>query len=244
MNTDSYYQSEIMTLTEVAGYLKLSEKTIHRMLRKQSIPCARVGGQWRFMKSVIDDWLYSQMQVLPRNDLARLLKKDGELVPVSRLMKQELVLTGLTGNNKQEILTNLITPLLNLGMIDSTDFFLQKLLERETMASTAIGEGIAMPHLRRPEENIIKEPVIVAGISKPGLEFAAFDHQPTHLFFLLITDSEAVHLRVMARLAALLKDQQFTVDLKSAPTAGAFLGRFIEQENRYLQLQNEYNEYK
>ncbi|MFW5776584.1 MAG: helix-turn-helix domain-containing protein, partial [Spirochaetota bacterium] len=73
---------EILTLGEAAAYLKLGERTVQRMIGRSEIPCARVGGQWRFLRSVLDDWLLSRMQVLPRNELAPLLDGTSGIVRV------------------------------------------------------------------------------------------------------------------------------------------------------------------
>jgi len=52
-----------LTLIEAAHYLKVSKKTIQRLIAAGSIPCAKVGGQWRFLKEILDIWLQSQMNV-------------------------------------------------------------------------------------------------------------------------------------------------------------------------------------
>ena len=52
----------MLTLTETARYLKVSEKTILRMIAEDAIPCVKIGGQWRFMQSALDSWLLSKMR--------------------------------------------------------------------------------------------------------------------------------------------------------------------------------------
>ena len=78
---DSEAVGEVMTLSEVAAYLRLAERTVLRMVHKEQIPCAKVASQWRFLRSMIDDWLITKMQVVPKNDLARLIE-GGEEVQV------------------------------------------------------------------------------------------------------------------------------------------------------------------
>ena len=72
--------NEIMTLSEVASYLKIAEKTVSRMITRGEIPCTKVASQWRFMKSMIDDWLISRMNVVPQNDLAKILENPEGLI--------------------------------------------------------------------------------------------------------------------------------------------------------------------
>ena len=190
---------EVMTLSEVALYLRLAEKTVLRMVHKGQIPCAKVASQWRFLRSMIDDWLIAKMRVVPQNDLARLIESSPEVVPLSRLLKEENVVLRIRSGTKEEVLRQLVQPLLRSKFIDREKPFVDRLLDRERIVSTAVGKGVAIPHLRKPEENPGGGPVLVVGICREGTNFEAPDGEKTHLFFLLSTDSEVVHLRVLAK---------------------------------------------
>lgn len=190
---------EIMTLSEVAVYLRLAEKTVLRMVHKGQIPCAKVASQWRFLRSMMDDWLIAKMRVVPQNDLARLIESSPEVVPLSRLLKAEYVILDIRPGTKEDVLHQLVQPLLRSQFIDREGPFVDKLLERERIVSTAVGKGVAIPHLRNPQENPGGGPLLVVGICREGTDFEAPDGEKTHLFFLLCTDSEVVHLRVLAK---------------------------------------------
>jgi PTS system nitrogen regulatory IIA component len=190
---------EIMTLSEVAVYLRLAEKTVLRMVHKGQIPCAKVASQWRFLRSMMDDWLIAKMRVVPQNDLARLIESSPEVVPLSRLLKAEYVILDIRPGTKEDVLHQLVQPLLRSQFIDREGPFVDKLLERERIVSTAVGKGVAIPHLRNPQENPGGGPLLVVGICREGTDFEALDGEKTHLFFLLCTDSEVVHLRVLAK---------------------------------------------
>ena len=58
-------ENEIMTIKEVSSYLKLADRTILKMANMNQIPSVKIANQWRFMRSIIDDWLISRMKVLP-----------------------------------------------------------------------------------------------------------------------------------------------------------------------------------
>jgi PTS system nitrogen regulatory IIA component len=191
--------AEVMTLPEVAAYLRLAEKTILRMVHRGQIPCAKVASQWRFLRSMIDDWLIAKMQVVPRNDLSRLIESSPEAVPLSRLLRSEHVVPNIRPGTKEEVLRQLMQPLLRSRFIDREQPFLDKLLEREGIVSTAVGRGVAVPHLRNPRENPAGGPVLVVGLCRDGTDFDSPDGEETRLFFLICTDSEVVHLRVLAK---------------------------------------------
>ena len=217
-----------MTLSEVAEYLKVAEKTILRMIQKGEIPCAKVASQWRFMKPMIDDWLISRMNVLPKNDLSSLMAKEGSLVPLSRLIRKERIIPDLAPGSKEEVLNAMIA---SLAISESNrQLFLKKLMQREDMSSTAIGDQVAIPHLRRPEENIIPGPEVILGICPPGCDFDSLDGKPVKLFFLIITDSEVVHLRILSRISQMASDSELINNLISAATREKALGLILDAE--------------
>ena len=196
--TNTEKKTEIMTLSEVAEYLKVAEKTILRMIQKKEIPCAKVASQWRFMRSMIDEWLISRMTILPQNEMADLMKTESSLVPLSRLVKKEHIIFDVLPGTKPEILRQLINPLAPLVGPAQLDTLLEKLLLREGMSSTSVGGGIAIPHIRRPEESPLVGPEVVIGLCPKGCDFDAFDDGPTRLFFLIITNSEVIHLKLLS----------------------------------------------
>ena len=62
-------KDEILTLTEIAGYLKVSEKTILRMVQSGQFPGVKVSNQWRFVRAIVDDWLSARMHSAPTTSL-------------------------------------------------------------------------------------------------------------------------------------------------------------------------------
>ncbi len=196
---------EILTLAETAEYLKVAEKTIQRMIAAHKIPCTRVGNQWRFIKSILDDWLLESMQEKDevKGDISRLIESGEVNVNLSRMLYDTVI--PLNPGNRREILSQLAAPLINSDLIKNPDGYLNKLEDRENMLSTGIGEGIAIPHIRNPRENDQGEPHIVLGMSKEGLDFQSIDNKPVHLFFLVHTSSETIHLRILSRITSLIK---------------------------------------
>lgn len=224
--------SQIMTLSEVAEYLKVAEKTVSRMIARNEIPCAKIAGQWRFMRSMIDDWITSKMEVIPQNDLARLVESETELVPLSRLLDESYVLTDIQPGSKSDVLTQLVSPLVNSGVLNQEEDYLNKLLTREGMASTALGNGVAWPHIRQINQNSRRGPLVVTGLCPSGTDFQSHDGLPTKLFFLLLSDSEVVHLRLMSKISRLVQDTGLVDQLSGADDVQQFFGLLIKAESR------------
>ena len=123
-----------MTLGEAAAYLKFGERTIHRMIQRSEIPCARVGGQWRFLKSVLDDWLLSRMQVLPRNEVAPLLGMADSSLQLSSSIDPRFVVDPVVPGAMREVLTQLVKPLADHGVIADVAKFVDLLAQREMLS--------------------------------------------------------------------------------------------------------------
>jgi PTS system nitrogen regulatory IIA component len=224
--------NEIMTLSEVANYLKIAEKTVSRMITRGEIPCTKVASQWRFMKSMIDDWLISRMNVVPQHDLAKILENPEGLITFTRITNDDFIVENLKPGSKKEILSQLIVPLVEQEIIEDADEFLRKLITREKMVTTGIGRGVAIPHLRHPKENPGGLPRMVIGICKAGTDYDAMDGKLTHLFFLLVSDSEVVHLRVLAKLNQILREGEFVNRLTHA-RKNEVLGILVEGEKLF-----------
>jgi len=227
-------KSEIMTLSEVSQYLKLSEKTVLKMVNNNEIPCTKIANKWRFVKSMLDDWLLSRMKVIPQNDLSRLIESEYDMVPLSRLTDSHLIMTDIQPGSKSEILERFADHAAKENLVANKDTFLQKLLEREKLASTAIGNGVALPHIRRPSSSLILGPRIIVGLCREGADFNAIDKDKTYLFFLILSDSETVHLRVMSKLSNYLRDEQFVETLIRKKTPEDIYAEIINKESEKM----------
>ena len=221
---------DIMTLSEVAEYLKLAEKTVLRMVHRGRIPAVKIASQWRFLRSVINEWLLIQQNFPVQNDLTTLIQSESELVPLARIMDLDYIILNLRPGTKAEILRQLIAPLVNRGIVTNEEWFLNKLLYREQLASTAMGRAVAFPHLRRLSENPKGAPPVLLGICPQGSDFDAFDHLNTQLFFLLCSESEVIHLRIMVKLTAMLQKKRIIVRLTAAKSKEEVVSILIQQE--------------
>ena len=195
---------EIMTLTELANYLKVAEKTVVRMAREGKIPGTKVASQWRFMRSKVDQWLEQRMEPNLEGNLFNLLKVAPEVVPVSRLVSPELMTFQIKPGSVKEVLEQLTAPLEGQDLIRDTSGYLQMLVDRENLHSTAIAPHVAIPHARSPAEAGLKRSALVVGICPEGTDFNADDKEKTHAFLLICSEDDMIHLRLLAKISKLL----------------------------------------
>jgi PTS system nitrogen regulatory IIA component len=221
-----------MTLAEVAEYLKLSQKTLLKMVNNKEIPCTKIANQWRFSKIMLDDWLLSKMQVIPQNDLSRLIEQEYDFVPLSRLVAVETINCDIKARTRDEALEELADMAETAHLIKKKTLFLKQLIERENMISTSLDHGVAIPHLRKPSPELVNEPRIIIGISKLGIDFNSSDGSKCHVFFLLISDSELVHLRILSRITQLLRKKTSLERIKGFKKEQEFIEFFMSEERQ------------
>lgn len=195
------HDKELLTLSEVAEYLRVAEKTIHRMVQKGEIPCVKIASQWRFRKDMLDSWLGFENSKPFKNNINKLLEDNPELVPLNKLTDLPFILSEISPGNKESILSQLIKPLVDKKIIKHEKQYLKMLMEREDMMSTAIGEYIAFPHIRETNKNPKGEPFFVIGKCSKGTDYDSIDGKLTHVFFLLISGNVVTHLRILGKLS-------------------------------------------
>lgn len=125
---------------------------------------------------------------------------------ISELLAQDAVVPEMHATTKEEALVELTEALLASGCVLDKDEVLRILQERENLGSTGIGDGVAIPHGKLKNLDRL---VMSFGRSREGVDFDSMDGKPAHLFFLLVAPEESVgiHLKTLARISKLLKDE-------------------------------------
>ncbi|HMB30232.1 MAG TPA: PTS sugar transporter subunit IIA [Desulfohalobiaceae bacterium] len=120
----------------------------------------------------------------------------------------QFVIPELQSTNKQDVLYELLVPLSGSLSNFNLDKAHKILLERERLGSTGIGDGVAVPHGKMEE---LEKIILIVGRSVQGVDFEAIDKKPCHIFFLVFApeDVAGLHLRILAHISRLLKDQEF-----------------------------------
>ncbi|HEY3302031.1 MAG TPA: PTS sugar transporter subunit IIA [Candidatus Binatia bacterium] len=142
------------------------------------------------------------------------------------------IIPDLKGKDKRSVLKEMADCLASLDRaLDARSLF-DTLLEREKISSTAIGEGVAIPHGKVPG---IRQVTGIFARSVQGVNFDSLDGGPTHLFFVLIApeDSAADHLKALARISRLLKDSSFRVRLMEGKTQEEIFAVIVEEDRKF-----------
>jgi nitrogen PTS system EIIA component len=141
------------------------------------------------------------------------------------------VVDGLRAETKEGVLRELSEAVCRRVPALSSDRLTAILMEREGLGSTGIGEGVAIPHGKVPG---IDRLVAAFGRSREGVQFASIDGKPARLFFLILApeNSAGMHLKALARISRLLKDERFRGRLLAAEDAEGLSRVFREEDER------------
>ncbi len=152
---------------------------------------------------------------------------------ISEFLCNKAVTTDLKGTTKEEIIEELVKLLTTAGVLEKKhkSKVVEILMAREALGSTAIGQGIAIPHGKCEYVNKL---VAGLGVSRKGIDFDSLDGEPAYIFFLLIApiDSAGPHLKALARISRLLKDKYFRDHLKNIKDEKTILDMIAQEDGR------------
>lgn len=152
---------------------------------------------------------------------------------ISEFLCKEAISNDLRATNKVEVISEMVSMLVEAGALEkkSKAKIIESLMAREALGSTAIGQGIAIPHAK---SDTVTKLVSALAVSKSGVNFDSLDGEPAHIFFLLVapSDSAGPHLKALARVSRLLKDKFFRDSLKATKTGKDILGLISQEDAR------------
>jgi mannitol/fructose-specific phosphotransferase system IIA component (Ntr-type) len=196
-----------------------------------TLPGVKVGIEWRFEKAAIDAWLAERAGHDGEADFHDI--PDGVQVPLSDLLEEKSVTEIRTADGNGAI-EALAARALESGWVSDKAWLVQAVAAREQLASTATDGGVAFLHTRERNASRIMRPFIVFGRSHGGIDFAAPDGKPTHLFFLLGLKYDRLHLPVLGRLARVLRRPEIVRTLRAAPSVARLRDTLLQEDHRLL----------
>lgn len=156
---------------------------------------------------------------------------------ITEFVSAKSISADLKSQTKQDVIAELVGILIESGALEKKykSKVIEVLTAREALGSTAIGQGIAIPHGKC---DCVKKLIGCLAISKGGINFDSLDGEPAYIFFLLLApvDSAGPHLKALARISRLLKDKFIRDSLKSADDENDILKIVQQEDGRLAQL--------
>lgn len=197
-----------LTVRDVATLLNVSERTIYRWIKEKTIPAYRISEQYRFHRAELLEWATSR-----RIGVSAEIFRDADDASVRMPSLTEALLAGgivyrLVGTDKESVLGAAVEAMHLPDEVDREQL-LRVLVAREALASTGIGDGIAIPHVRNPIVlHVPRSTITLCFLEKP-VDFGALDGQPVHCLFTMVSPTVRAHLHLLSRLAFALRDPGF-----------------------------------
>jgi PTS system nitrogen regulatory IIA component len=206
-----------LTVREVSRFLSVAESTVIRWIKQRSLPAQHVGGQYRFNRAELLEWATANRIKVSLEMFDRLEAEDEPPPSLVEALEGGGIFYHLTDTNKDRALRSLVEVLPVPEGIDR-ELLLRLFLAREASATTAIGDGIALPHVRNPIVLHVSRPLVTLGFLEQPVDFGALDGKPVHVLFSLVCPTMRSHLQTLARLSHALHDGDFkAVVLRRGP---------------------------
>lgn len=144
---------------------------------------------------------------------------------IQDLLKKEVMIMDLKATSKEAAIDEMITKLVDTGVVTNFAIFKDGIMKREAQTSTGLGDGIAMPHSKNAA---VKEATVLFAKSASGVDYEALDGQPTDLFFMIAAPDGAndTHLAALAELSKYLLKEGFADQLRQAKTPDDIIATF------------------
>jgi PTS system nitrogen regulatory IIA component len=194
-----------LSVRDAATLLKVSEKTVYRWIKQQAVPAYRVQDQYRFNRAELLEWATSR-RLNVSSEIFLEPEAEGQPIPsLSAALEAGGVFYRISGSDKESALQEVVQVLRLPEEVDR-DFLLRVLLAREAIAPTAIGDGIAVPHVRNPVVLHVRQPLLTLCFLEEPIAYGALDGKPVDTLFTIISPTTRAHLHLMSKLSFVLRD--------------------------------------
>lgn len=191
---------DILTIEEVAKYLRVSERTVYDWAQKGEVPAGKIGTVWRFKKTEIEKWVNERLSSSQKPAASRYV------VSVKNILSPDRI-RFIEHSTKHDAIVELAQNLATAPQIKNEKELVEEILRREELMSTAIGRGIAIPHVRLSS---VTDLVMSVGICRHELlDFNTIDDTPVRLLIMIAAayNQHSYYLQTLSFFSSKLKDR-------------------------------------
>ena len=204
-------EDDILTIEEVAKYLRVSERTVYDWAQKGEIPAGKIGTVWRFKKSEIEKWVNERLSSNIKKE-----ENNPEVIVKNILSPDRIVFINHT--TKLDALVELANNLSTAPQVKYSDELVTEILKREDLMSSAIGRGIAIPHVRLSS---VTDLVMSVGICKKDIiDYQSIDEIPVRILIMIAAayNQHTYYLQTLSFFSSKLKEKALRDKLLDAST--------------------------
>ena len=190
----------MLDVKDVAKFLSLPEKTIYKWIKRTEIPAIKIGESYRFNRVEILEWATAKKLPVSPDLLSEGAAAENSPVCLFDALNKGGIHYNISGSDRETVLRSIVE-IITLPAGTRKDLLADALIAREYLGSTAIGDGIAIPHVRNPVVINIDKPVLALCFLSQGIDFDALDRKPVDTVFTIFTPNVRTHLSVLSRLS-------------------------------------------
>jgi PTS system nitrogen regulatory IIA component len=227
-------------IDSLACYLHLTPQQVERLATRGRLPGRKVASKWRFSAADIHHWMEQRMGLLEDDELAQvegaLARADNlqaEDVSIAEALDEQTIRLPLQARTKGSVIDEMSQLAARTGLLWDPRKMAEAVRNREQLQSTALDNGVALMHPRRPLSSILAEPVLAVGISPHGIPFGGRGPL-TDVFFLICSTDDRGHLRTLARLSRMIGGDDLLEDLRRSPNAAAVYDLIVQAEQQFV----------
>lgn len=217
-------ETEDYDVQSLATYLHLTPDQIRKMAERGRLPGRRVAGQWRFSPAEIHEWFEKRIGVSDEQELDQVEKVldaspqavAQDALRIADLLDEANIQVPFMARTKSSVIQRICDLGAVGGKLWEPDKMAEAIQSREELHPTALENGVALLHPRRPMSSIVGEPFLALGITSTGIPFGGPRGCLTDIFFLIGSTSETLHLRLLARLSRLIQQPDLLAALRAA----------------------------
>lgn len=231
---------EDFDVAALAAYLHITPDQVLKLVKQDKLPARKVGGQLRFAEAEIHHWLENRIgvsdedQLLKVEDVLHRSEPQHPTWKISEFCSVERIAVPLTSRTRGSAIRDMCQLATQGGLMWDAPAMAQAVQDREELHPTALDNGVALLHPRRPQPSILADTVIALGIAAQPLPFAS-GGQLTDIFFLICSYDDAYHLRILARLSRMIAAAEMLDQLRAAGSAAEAHRVLVEAEQPLLE---------
>lgn len=221
-----------LSAKDVAALLDIPLVKVQRWVHQGTIPCKFKGSDYFFLRGEIADWAHAHNFTVSEEERKPDKKKTEEdSIRLSSAIRRGGVFHKLEGDDIFTVLQNAIYKI-QFPVEVNKDLILDEIIFRESIASTGIGNGVAIPHLKDVQHLKLQAPIIPVFFLRQPIDFNSIDGLPVFVLFFIFCPSPEYHLKMLSRLSFCLHNDEFVAMLKEAEDEETLLAKIESIEEK------------
>ncbi len=217
---------EDFDLAALAAYLHITPDRVLKLATQGKLPGRKLAGSWRFSEAEVHHWLEDRIGASDDGELQQVEAaldrsgRDQSQWSVAALCSTERIAVPFLARTRGSAIRDMCHLATNGGLLWDANTMAAAVQSREELHPTALDNGVALLHPRRPQSSVLADSVIALGVCPQGIAFASRG-QLTDIFFLICSYDDAIHLRILARLSRMISQSEFLSQLRDASSPAA-----------------------